>query len=130
MAELCRDIVDFLEGEALEPVDERRRMRVGFQSPCTLQHGQKLAGRVESLLAAVGHDLVPVADSHMCCGSAGAYSLLQKSISEELKDRKLDNLLAHGPDVIATANIGCQLHLESGTEVPVRHWVELLDRDD
>ncbi len=127
---LCRDAVEFLEGEALEPVAEGERRRVAFQAPCTLQHGQQLPGRVESLLEAVGHTLVTVADVHLCCGSAGAYSLLQKPISTKLRTRKLTTLLQGRPEVIATANIGCQLHLESATHVPVRHWVELLDSPD
>jgi glycolate oxidase iron-sulfur subunit len=130
VAGLCRDAAEFLAGEVLEPVDERHRLRVAFQSPCSLQHGQQLDGQVEALLGAVGHTLVPVEDAHLCCGSAGAYSLFQKSISGELRQRKLGHLLAQDPEVIATANIGCQLHLESGTRIPVRHWVELLDQPD
>ena len=130
VAEMCRDAVEFLELETLEPVEDGQRRRVAFQSPCTLQHGQKLGGRVEALLAAVGHTLVPVEDAHLCCGSAGAYALFQQSISGVLRERKLANLTAGRPEVIATANIGCQLHLESGTGIPVRHWIELLDRED
>ena len=100
--------------------------RLAWHAPCTLQHGQKVAGVVEELLTLAGCELVPTAESHLCCGSAGAYSLLQPEISNALKARKLENLTAGRPQVIVTANIGCLTHLQSGTELPVRHWVELL----
>src|SRR5712692_9850622 len=105
------------------------RGTVAFQSPCTLQHGQQLRGRVEALLAHAGYTLQPVNDAHLCCGSAGTYSLLQPAISRELRGRKLAALEAGRPDVIATANIGCLTHLQGGTATPVRHWIELLDVD-
>jgi glycolate oxidase iron-sulfur subunit len=92
-----------------------------------LQHGQKLGGRVEALLSGFGFTLVPVADSHLCCGSSGTYSVLQPHLSARLKANKLANLQAHSPDVIATANIGCQLHLRKDSKLPVMHWIELLD---
>jgi glycolate oxidase iron-sulfur subunit len=100
---------------------------VAFQSPCTLQHGQQLRDRVEALLARAGYTLQPVNDAHLCCGSAGTYSLLQPAISGELRGRKLGALEAGRPDVIATANIGCLTHLQGGTATPVRHWIELID---
>jgi len=100
---------------------------VAFQSPCSLQHGMQLGGRVEEILQAIGLELLPVADSHLCCGSSGTYSLLQPKLAGELKAAKLGNLERDGPDVIATANIGCMTHLASGAKVPVRHWIELLD---
>ncbi len=100
--------------------------RVAWQAPCTLQHGQKIAGVVEKLLRDAGYDLVPVVDSHLCCGSAGSYSLLQPQLAGELRSRKLSALCAHDPDVIATANVGCQMHLASGGDTAVRHWLELL----
>jgi len=103
-------------------------LRVAFQSPCSLQHGQKLGGRVETLLGRFGCTLVPVADPHLCCGSAGTYSVLQPHLSARLKTDKLAKLQAHSPDVIATANVGCQLHLRKDSELPVTHWIELLDR--
>jgi len=92
-----------------------------------LQHGMKLRGGVEGILRDAGFALTPVADSHLCCGSAGTYSVLQSEISGELKHRKLGNLTAGKPAQIATANIGCMTHLQSGTELPVKHWIELLD---
>ena len=106
--------------------DRQAGPRVAFQSPCTLQHGLKIRGLVEPLLERAGYTLTSVADGHLCCGSAGSYSLLQPAISRALKANKLAALQADDPDVIATANIGCLLHLASGTDRPVRHWIELL----
>jgi glycolate oxidase iron-sulfur subunit len=105
---------------------------IAYHPPCTLQHGQKLRGGVEQHLRALGFNLrVAVNESHLCCGSAGTYSVLNPGISKQLRDRKLGALeTAHGdtpPEAILSANIGCITHLQSGTEVPVRHWVELLD---
>ena len=102
------------------------RPRVAFHSPCTLQHGLKIRGLIEPLLERAGYTLTAVVDGHLCCGSAGSYSLLQPAISRQLKSNKLAALQADAPDVIATANIGCLLHLSSGTDRPVRHWIELL----
>jgi glycolate oxidase iron-sulfur subunit len=104
-----------------------RRGKVAFQSPCTLQHGQQIRGRVEVLLAKAGYEVTPVNDAHLCCGSAGTYSLLQPAIATELRSRKLAALQAPSPEVIATANIGCLSHLQGGTATPVRHWIELVD---
>ena len=101
--------------------------RVAFHPPCTLQHGLKIRGAVEKLLTACGATVVPVSESHLCCGSAGTYSVLQPVLSGELKSRKLASLQAHGPEVILSANIGCITHLQSGTDTPVRHWLEWLD---
>jgi len=101
--------------------------RVAFQSPCSLQHGQQLLGKVEALLQRAGYELAPVADSHLCCGSAGTYSILQPELSGKLRERKLAALAAGGAGTIATANIGCLSHLQAGTPTPVRHWIQLLD---
>jgi glycolate oxidase iron-sulfur subunit len=100
--------------------------RVAWQSPCTLQHGQQIAGRVEALLEAAGCTLVPTAEATLCCGSAGTYSILQPVLSDELRRRKLGALAANSPDVVATANIGCLEHLRAASPVPVRHWVEIV----
>ena len=100
---------------------------IAYHPPCTLQHGMKLRGGVEGILRDAGFTLTPVTDSHLCCGSAGTYSVLQPEISGELKHRKLGNLVAGKPAQIATANIGCMTHLQSGTELPVKHWIELID---
>jgi glycolate oxidase iron-sulfur subunit len=100
--------------------------RVAWHSPCTLQHGQQVLGQVESLLEAAGYELVPVKDAHLCCGSAGSYSMLQPELAGRLKRRKLAALHEHQPEVIATANVGCQLHLATEAGIPVLHWLELL----
>jgi len=102
--------------------------RVAYHPPCSLQHGQQIRGKVEGLLRAAGVDVKLCADSHLCCGSAGTYSMLYPEISKELRDRKLTNLEDTGAQRIVSANIGCVSHLQSGTETPVEHWVELLDR--
>ncbi len=101
-------------------------LKVAFHAPCTLQHGQKITGAVESLLRRVGYRLCEVKDSHLCCGSAGTYALLQPDISNKLRQAKLRSLRRDQPDVICTANIGCQLHLNIDKNLPVKHWVELL----
>jgi glycolate dehydrogenase iron-sulfur subunit len=101
-------------------------MTVAWHPPCTLQHGQRVNGVVEGLLQRAGYRLVPVASPHLCCGSAGTYSVLQHTLGDALRAQKLAALTASKPDVIATANVGCQLHLREGTDIPVRHWLELL----
>ncbi len=127
-----QDISEILIGEreALSPLTAHRSpltKRVAYHPPCTLQHGQKLSGEVEALLTDAGFELTPVAEKHLCCGSAGTYSVLQPEIANQLKARKLGHLQAGAPAVIVTANIGCLTHLQSDSGVPVRHWVELLD---
>ncbi len=101
--------------------------KLAFHAPCSLQHGLKIRGVVEELLTAAGFTLAPVADSHLCCGSAGSYSLLQPEIAGALRGKKLAALAAGEPTAIASANIGCIAHLQAGTPTPVRHWVEYLD---
>ena len=127
IAELTRDPVQLLEenAERLEPAAGVPR-RIAFHTPCTLQHAMKLNGRVDALLRRVGFELTPVADPHICCGSAGTYSVLQPELAKRLRRDKLGKLQAGGPELIATANIGCLTHLAEGTDTPVRHWVELL----
>lgn len=100
--------------------------RVAVQCPCSLQHGLKAAGQLERLLGAAGFEPTAVPDGHLCCGSAGTYSLLQPAVARDLRARKLGALESGSPDVIATANIGCQLHLAEESPTPVRHWLELL----
>ena len=102
---------------------------IAFHPPCTLQHGQQLRGGVEQHLGALGFKLrVAVNESHLCCGSAGTYSVLNPDIAQQLRDRKLEKLAELAPALIVSANIGCISHLQSGTATPVRHWVELLDQ--
>jgi len=129
---LCRDPAEVLAAERtrLLPVLEALRSargRIAVHSPCTLQHGLKLRGVMEEFLGAAGYALTPVSDGHLCCGSAGTYSILQPEIAGQLRDRKLSNLQARGPELIATANIGCQTHLAAADGVPVVHWIGLLD---
>jgi len=130
ISELTRDLSEILAVEDLQRLapGAGRTRRVAFHSPCTLQHAQRLGGKVEEILARAGFTLTGVADAHLCCGSAGTYSILQPELSRCLLERKLQALQGAGPDVIATANIGCLVHLRSASEVPVVHWIELLDR--
>jgi glycolate oxidase iron-sulfur subunit len=101
--------------------------RIAFHPPCTLQHGQRVRGVVEQLLDALGVERLAVAESHLCCGSAGTYSVLQPALALQLRERKLGHLQAGKPDLILSANIGCLAHLQAGTGTPVRHWIEWLD---
>jgi glycolate oxidase iron-sulfur subunit len=101
-------------------------MRVAWHAPCSLQHGQQSEGVVESLLTNAGYALVPVQDAHLCCGSAGTYSVLQPVWAEQLRENKLRALQREAPDMIATANVGCQTHLAMGANTPVVHWIELV----
>jgi glycolate oxidase iron-sulfur subunit len=102
--------------------------RIAFHPPCTLQHGQQIRGKVEGVLRAAGVDVMLCADSHLCCGSAGTYSVLQPELAHELRERKLAKLHATGAERIVSANIGCQTHLQAGTDTPVTHWIELIDQ--
>lgn len=101
--------------------------KIAFHAPCTLQHGQRIVGVVERLLRSAGYTLTPVPDAHLCCGSAGTYSLLQPKLATRLLENKLTALTSALPETIATANIGCLMHLRSGADRPVRHWIELID---
>ena len=127
VSELAVDISEVLQKASLPRVKRgATRLKVAFHSPCTLQHGQKLNGVVESILVKAGFELTGVVDPHLCCGSAGTYSILQPQLSGQLLENKVNALQQGEPDVIATANIGCQLHLATRADKPVRHWVELL----
>ncbi|MBI3285900.1 MAG: glycolate oxidase subunit GlcF [Burkholderiales bacterium] len=128
---LTRDLSEILpefETTLVARLAGKTRQRIAWHPPCTLQHGQQIRGKVEGLLRAVGVDVQLCADSHLCCGSAGTYSVLQPKLAYQLRDNKLNNLLATKPDRILSANIGCLTHLQSGTATPVQHWIELLDR--
>lgn len=128
ISELARDPGEVLAAETLESLGKPGEgKRIAFHSPCTLQHGQSLSGVVESILTRLGFTLTEVPNAHLCCGSAGTYSILQPEISSQLLTNKLEALGAGGPQLIATANIGCQLHLGSKATVPVVHWLELID---
>ena len=106
----------------------RTAPKLVFHPPCTLQHGQQLRGGVEHFMGELGFDIrISRNESHLCCGSAGTYSVLNPELAYQLRDRKLANLADMAPEVIVSANIGCITHLQSGTATPVRHWVEVLD---
>lgn len=122
LCELLPELAAALKGR----IGSGDHRRLAFHPPCTLQHGQRVRG-VESHLRALGFEVALPNDSHLCCGSAGAYSLLEPKIAYELRDRKLGNLAPLAPDCIVSSNIGCIQHLQSGTSTPVRHWVEVLD---
>ena len=127
VSELARDPCEVLSADDLIRIGiQGHGKRIAFQSPCSLQHGQRLGGRIEALLQAVDFELAPVADGHLCCGSAGSYSVLQPELAEALRENKLAALQAGKPEVIVTANIGCQMHLAGMSEVPVIHWLETL----
>jgi glycolate oxidase iron-sulfur subunit len=127
VSELARDPCEVLTADDLVGLGIKGHgRRIAFQSPCSLQHGQRLGGRIEALLRAVDFELTPVADGHLCCGSAGSYSLLQPEMAEALHDNKLAALEAGKPEMIATANIGCQMHLAAASNLQVKHWLDIL----
>lgn len=128
VSELALDLVQVLADEPLERVCTATDQRIAFHCPCTLQHAQRLGGAVEAVLTRLGFNLTAVPDSHLCCGSAGTYSITQPELARQLRDNKLNALESGHPDVIATANIGCQNHLNSAGRTPVRHWIELVDQ--
>jgi glycolate oxidase iron-sulfur subunit len=125
---MVKDISEILSNENLSALSKKRpSIKVAFHSPCTLQHGQKLNGVVENILSNAGFTLTDVQDPHLCCGSAGTYSILQAKLSQQLLDNKLSALQNGQPELIATANIGCQMHMASKAQVPVKHWLEVID---
>jgi len=127
VAQLAKDLVEVLRDAPLESLGIRGDLRLAFHCPCTLQHAQKLGGAVEGVLSRLGFHLTPVPDGHLCCGSAGTYSITQPELSRQLRDNKLNALESGQPQVIATANIGCQTHLDGAGRTSVRHWIELVD---
>jgi glycolate oxidase iron-sulfur subunit len=124
---LTKDLVEVLRDEPLENLGVASDLRLAFHCPCTLQHAQKLGGAVESVLSRLGFNLTAVPDAHLCCGSAGTYSITQPELSKRLRDNKMNALESGRPEVIATANIGCQTHLAGAGRTPVRHWIELIE---
>jgi glycolate oxidase iron-sulfur subunit len=126
VASLTVDVAEYLKSLDVEWSRDQPFERVAWHAPCTLQHGQRVRGAVESLLTGAGYELVPVRDPHLCCGSAGTYSILEPELSATLRERKLAALCEHAPEAIATANVGCQLHLRAAADVPLLHWLQLL----
>jgi len=132
VTELCKDISEIIAKEDLSVLsidttnDEAEK--ISWHPPCTLQHGQKIYGVVEKILTECGYELLTVNDQHLCCGSAGTYSILQAEISQKLQANKIENLTRNKPEMIVTGNIGCQTHLQEVSDVPVIHWIHLLDK--
>ena len=129
IADRCYDFAEYLVDKDLSLFNVQtnsNRQKIAFHAPCTLQHGQKITGMVEALLRSLGYEVVTPRDAHLCCGSAGTYSVLQPGLSERLQRQKLEALEATGAEVFVTANIGCQMHLQAAAAWPVKHWVELL----
>ena len=134
ISELTKDISEVLESEVRKLTSlfnnlgsSTKKLKLAFHSPCTLQHGLQIQGVVENILTTVGFDLTFVQDSHICCGSAGTYSILQPQLSKQLLKNKIIALESGNPAQIVTANIGCLTHLQSGTPLIIKHWVEILD---
>ncbi len=131
ISKLTKDISEVITAQAdrfaeLFDPKEKRHEKIAFHPPCSLQHAQQLKGIVEPLLEKLGFELTPVPDAHLCCGSAGTYSLLQPELSQRLLKNKIANLNLGKPSLIATANIGCQSHIQTATALPVKHWIELV----
>ncbi len=135
ISEISKDIVEILntEGDKLNPLLSKLKKNpsktISFHSPCSLQHGQQIKGATEAILERAGFKLTNVTDPHLCCGSAGTYSILQPDLSQRLLKDKVRNLEAENPDTIVTANIGCLTHIQSGTKTRVQHWIELIDQE-
>ena len=126
IASHTEDIAEFLSKEDLSQLHLSEK-NIAYHEPCTMQHGQQLGGLVESLLGQFGYTQIPLKDAHMCCGSAGTYSIFQPKLAKELRLNKITHLTKSNPEMIVTSNIGCLMHLQKGSPVPVKHWVELLD---
>ena len=132
VSELAKDIVEILIGETegLKALFAHTpsAATLAYHPPCSLQHGQKLGGKVETLLSGLGYPVLLPKDSHLCCGSAGTYSFLQPELSGRLLQNKVNNLEALQPKAVLSGNIGCIAHIGSGTDIPVMHWIEYLDQ--
>lgn len=127
VSEKALDLFEVLAKEDLDPIRINDEGKTAFHCPCTLQHAQRLGGLAQQVLVRLGFNLTAVPDAHLCCGSAGTYSITQPVLSRQLRDNKLDALESGKPDRIVTANIGCQSHLDGAGRTPVSHWIELVD---
>ncbi|MCA4915998.1 MAG: glycolate oxidase subunit GlcF, partial [Phenylobacterium sp.] len=121
------DPVEVLEALPLEAAAPPAQPRIAVHEPCSLQHGLRLTGRIPALLRRLGYDPQPVADGHLCCGSAGAWSLLYPAMAGRFRDARLEALHASEPSAVYTANIGCWMHLSVGAPAPLRHWLEAVE---
>ncbi|QXZ16543.1 glycolate oxidase subunit GlcF [Pseudomonas sp. AO-1] len=128
ISERTLDLVQLLAQEPLEQVCAARQRRIAVHCPCTLQHALQLGGAVEALLTRLGFNLTPVPDGHLCCGSAGTYSLTQATLARQLRDNRLNALESGRPELIVTSNVGCQNHLAGAGRTQVLHWIELVDQ--
>jgi glycolate oxidase iron-sulfur subunit len=124
---LAKDISEYLAGIELRPSTQKGELKVAYHAACSLQHGQKITGAPKELLSKTGFVVKDVPESHLCCGSAGTYNILQPELAGKLRDRKVANIASVEPDVVAAGNIGCMVQIASGTSVPVVHTIELLD---
>ena len=134
ISEITLDLSEFvlknakkLRNQAVPSAKEDEKITVAFHSPCTLQHGQQTRGVIEEILDNAGFSLTSPPEQHLCCGSAGTYSILQPKLSAQLLKNKISALMSGSPDIILTANIGCLTHLQSGTSLKVKHWAEIIN---
>lgn len=127
VSSLAKDLAEVIRVEPIESMKISANQRIAFHCPCTLQHAQKLGGAVENILTRFGFTMTNVPDGHLCCGSAGTYSITQPELSTQLRENKLKALESGEPDQIVTANIGCQTHLSAARKKPVKHWIEIVE---
>lgn len=122
------DLTEVIDIDKLKTklIDDKKSLNIAVHTPCTLQHAQKLPSNIENILSSCGYQLSKIRDKHLCCGSAGTYSITQPKLSKQLREQRLSGLMINQPDLIVTANIGCLHHLNAGSTVPIRHWVEII----
>lgn len=124
------DLTEIINTEKLKnKLNVNKNLNIAVHTPCTLQHAQKLPSNIENILSSCGYQLSTIKDKHLCCGSAGTYSITQPELSAQLREQRLTGLMIGQPDMIATANIGCLHHMNAGSTVPVRHWIEIVAED-
>lgn len=129
IADKTFDLTEIINTKELKYKLNINRQNIAIHTPCTLQHAQKLPSNIENIFSSCGYQLSPIKDKHLCCGSAGTYSITQPKLSEQLREQRLTGLMAGQPDLIVTANIGCLHHLNTGSSVPVKHWIEIIAED-
>ena len=129
VADKTFDLTQVINAEELKTKLNVTQENIAVHTPCTLQHAQKLPMNIEAIFSSCGYQLSSIKDKHLCCGSAGTYSITQPKLSEQLREQRLRGLMVAQPDLIVTANIGCLHHLNAGSTVPVRHWIEIIAED-